>query len=258
MAAQPDRAVVAEARSPSLNFSTPFSRASHLISIIVPVLNEAETLAQHLSALQHFRAAGHELIVVDGGSDDQSTEIAKPLCDKLLVSLKGRAIQMNHGAQQASGALLLFHHCDSILPTEALTLLESIALNQQCWGRFDVQLSENKGLLRLVGKMMSLRSRWTHIATGDQSIFVSKILLQQINGIPLQPLMEDIELSKRLKKIHPPICLSAKVITSARRWKTHGTLKTIGMMWRLRLQYFWGTAPEKLVQIYYPNSNNCT
>lgn len=223
-----------------------------MISIIIPVLNEANGLTQHLQALQPFRAAGHELIVVDGGSQDQSAALAKPLCDQVLCTSKGRAIQMNLGAQQAKGTLLLFHHCDSTLPEEALLLLTPL-INSVCWGRFDVELSETTGLLGLVGTMMSLRSRWTGIATGDQSMFVSKALFQQIGGFPNQPLMEDIALSASLKKRQPPICFTAKVITSARRWQKNGVLRTIVLMWCLRLSYFLGVRPETLVKIYYPN-----
>ncbi|OPX56527.1 transferase 2, rSAM/selenodomain-associated [Oceanospirillum multiglobuliferum] len=224
-----------------------------MISIIVPVLNEAEGLALHLQALQAFRVEGHELIVVDGGSTDQSVHIAQPLCDKLLHSPKGRALQMNAGAEHAEGHLLLFHHCDSTLPPDALSLLAPIANAQPCWGRFDVQLDERKGLLALVGHMMNLRSRLTGIATGDQSIFVSRQLWRQIGGIPIQPLMEDIELSTRLKKLQKPICFHAKVTTSARRWQKNGTIKTILFMWQLRLRYFFGDSPEHLVRLYYPD-----
>jgi len=222
------------------------------LSIIIPVLNEQNSIAAFLQSLQSLREAGSELIVVDGGSSDDTVVSALGLCDKLLNAEKGRALQMNMGANAASGAVLLFLHADTRLPSNAdKIILTSIANSKRCWGRFDVKLSSDSSLFRLIAGMMNFRSRVTGIATGDQAIFVSADIFRQIGGFQNIPLMEDIAISKQLKKISTPICLHEKVTTSSRRWEEQGSWKTILLMWRLRWAYFLGEDPKVLVAKYY-------
>lgn len=221
------------------------------ISIIIPILNEAEVLVGHLKSLQAARDEGHEVIVVDGGSTDGSQALAKPYADQLLVAKCGRAQQMNAGAGVASGDILLFLHIDTLLPDDGLSeIVQAGTTNANTWGRFDVRLSGNKRFFRVIESMMNWRSRMTGIATGDQAIFVSRNLFHRLHGFADIPLMEDVEISRRLKKIGPPICLTQRVITSSRRWEVGGTLKTIFLMWRLRLAYWLGADPALLVRHY--------
>lgn len=222
------------------------------LSIILPVLNEGERLRGALGALRRLRGAGHEVIVVDGGSDDDTARIAGELADRCLVAPRGRAAQMNAGAQEASGDVLLFLHADTLLPPAADRLiLDGLTQSGRSWGRFNVRLAGKHPLLRLVGWMMNLRSRLTGIMTGDQAIFVRRDWFKRISGYPEIALMEDIALSKRLKQEGPPLCLRQKVLTSSRRWREHGILRTILAMWSLRLAYFLGADPERLAQRYY-------
>jgi rSAM/selenodomain-associated transferase 2 len=224
-----------------------------LISIIIPVLNEQQGIVRQLKQLQHFREQGHEIIVVDGGSHDKTLVLATPFVDHVLHSRSGRAYQMNFGASHAQGDLLLFQHCDSDLPDQALSLLER--LPKDTWGRFDVRLTGDHPMFRVIAFMMNWRSRLTGIATGDQSIFVSRLLFEKIGGFPEQPLMEDIELSTHLKKQQRPVCLNTPLTTSSRRWQKKGIWQTILLMWRLRLAYFFGAPADQLVRQYYPSYN---
>jgi len=221
------------------------------ISIIIPVLNEAEVLATHLKKLQSVRAQGHEIIVVDGGSEDESRCLAGPQVDQLLMSKRGRALQMNKGAEVASGDVFLFLHIDTFLPDDGVTaIINNINLDQDIWGRFDVRLSGSRKFFRAIETMMNWRSRISGIATGDQAIFITRHLFQRIHGFADIPLMEDVEICRRLKKIHPPVCLSQRVITSSRRWELGGVFKTIWLMWRLRLAYWLGVDPATLARQY--------
>lgn len=220
------------------------------ISIILPVLNEAECLSSCLQTLQMYRRRGHEVIVVDGGSEDGSIDIALPLVDRLLHSKPGRALQMNKGAQMASGDLLVFLHADTKLPENGQRVLELIAHTDKCWGRFDVCLSASSLIYKVIGFCMNVRSRLSGIATGDQAIFVSRTLFQEVGGFPEIALMEDIAISLTLKKKVTPICVRGKVITSARRWERNGVLKTIIKMWSLRWRYMWGSDVEVLANEY--------
>jgi len=195
-----------------------------------------------LQALAPLRARGHEVIVVDGGSSDGTPDIAAGLCDRVLSAPRGRAAQMNAGARVAIGDVLLFLHADTRLPSDADALVCNSA-----WGRFDVEIEGRHPLLPVVACAMNLRSRLTGIATGDQAMFVRRSLFP---GFPEIALMEDVALSKALKKIDPPSCLRARVITSGRRWEAHGVLRTIFLMWRLRLLYFLGASPEALARKY--------
>ena len=221
------------------------------ISIIIPVLNEAALIVQTLSALQPLRAAGHELIVVDGGSSDDTIALSEPLADQIIRSPRGRSRQMNAGAKIARGEILLFLHSDSLLPKGAdQWIICEMEKRGKNWGRFDVRLSGRHFLFRIVELLMNLRSRITCIATGDQAIFVKKKLFETVGGFPDIDLMEDITMSKFLKKYGPPLCLWQKVATSSRRWQRKGIFRTILLMWFLRLIYFYKADPSQLARFY--------
>jgi rSAM/selenodomain-associated transferase 2 len=224
------------------------------LSVIIPTLQEAAGIAACLGALQALRAAGHEVIVADGGSTDGTAALAAPLADRVLHTPPGRARQMNAGARAAGGGALLFLHADTRLPVQAAVLIEQ-ALQQRVWGRFDVTIAGRSRWLPLVAAMMNLRSRLTGIATGDQTMFVTRTAFDTAGGFPEQPLMEDIELSRRLGRIGPPACLRARAVTSGRRWDTHGAWRTILLMWRLRFDYWRGVPAERLSARYYANAS---
>ena len=222
------------------------------ISIILPVLNEAAHIAAGLEALQPLRDQHCELIVVDGGSRDQTVALAEPLADRGILSSKGRASQMNVGVQHASNPILWFLHVDSQPPPAAANLIRAALSDpRRHWGRFDVRLSGCRSGLRVVETLMNVRSRITGIATGDQGIFVRREQFEQIGGYPPIALMEDIALSRLLKRHSWPVCLRQPLITSSRRWERDGIARTILLMWRLRLAYFLGADPERLARIYY-------
>jgi rSAM/selenodomain-associated transferase 2 len=221
------------------------------LSIIVPVLNEEAGIAAALQALVPLRARGAEVIVVDGGSADRTAALAGPLCDRLIVAPRGRAAQMNAGAGAAHGDVLLFLHADTQLPADADRLIVAgLAQAGRGWGRFDVRIAGQHPLLPLIAVLMNLRSRLTGIATGDQAIFVDKAAFAAVGGYPEIALMEDIVLSRRLKRRSRPLCLAARALTSGRRWEKHGVVRTVLTMWRLRLAFFFGAAPEKLAARY--------
>jgi len=221
------------------------------ISIVVPARNEARIIATTLEHLQPWRTRGAEIILVDGHSSDRTAATAAPLCDRVLVCDPGRAAQMNAGAAAANGELLLFLHADTQLPAEAEAELQRItARDGAVWGRFDVALDAPGVAYRVIETMMNLRSRLTGIATGDQAVFVSRALFARVRGFPDLALMEDIELSKRLRAIRRPICLRSRVRTSARRWQEHGIVPTVVKMWWLRCAYFLGVSPARLGASY--------
>jgi rSAM/selenodomain-associated transferase 2 len=192
---------------------------------------------------------GHEVVVVDGGSTDGTPQLAAPLADRVISSSPGRAAQMNAGALAAMSDALLFLHADTRLPSGWPGLVSS-ALATQPWGRFDVTLDSQRALLALVAFMMNVRSRITGIATGDQAMFMTRAAFDAAGGFPNLALMEDVALSKRLRKIGRPACIGEKATTSARRWERHGVLRTIVLMWRLRLLYFFGADTRRLARIY--------
>lgn len=220
------------------------------LSIVVPVLNEAPRIVTLLESLAPLLSQECELIVVDGGSDDQTLQLAAPLCSHALRVARGRASQMNAGAAVAQGEALLFLHADTRLPDDAPVLIREALAADHAWGRFDVTIEGRSRMLPIIAGLMNLRSRASGIATGDQAIFVRTAVFKQVGGFAAQPLMEDIELSRRLKRLTPPACLRAKVRTSGRRWEQHGVWRTILLMWRLRLQYWLGTPPETLARSY--------
>jgi rSAM/selenodomain-associated transferase 2 len=221
------------------------------LSIIVPVLDEAGVIAAALDALAGLRAAGHEVIVVDGGSTDGTPDFAAPRADRVARAPRGRASQMNAGERLASGDVLLFLHADTRLPPRAdRAVLDGLAGSGRAWGRFDVRIEGAHPLLRVVAALMNARSRWTGIATGDQAIFVRRDAFAAVGGFPPVALMEDVALSAALKRVSRPLCLRERVVTSGRRWESRGPVRTILLMWWLRLRFFFGAAPERLAQRY--------
>ena len=226
-------------------------RPAKRLSIIIPALNEAEGIVATLESLGELRRRGHEVIVVDGGSGDGTASLAEGLADRVLVASAGRAGQMNAGARVATGDVLLFLHADSRLPDAADRLvLEGLDAGAAVWGRFDVRIAGAHPLLRVVETMMNLRSRLTHICTGDQGIFVRRATFETVGGYPDQELMEDIAISVRLRRLCAPLCLRERSLTSARRWEEQGVLRTIARMWWLRLRYALGVAPARLARDY--------
>jgi len=220
------------------------------LSIIIPTLNECGAIGSLLESLQPLRQAGHEVILVDGGSRDGTVQVAAPFADQLLSVAPGRAGQMNAGADTAHGTILWFLHADTSLPAGAEERVISGIAAGAIWGRFDVRLSGQQPLLRVVAFMMNLRSRWTGIATGDQAIFVRRDAFNDVGCFPDIPLMEDIVLSKRLKRVGKPLCLHLKLITSSRRWECQGICRTIALMWWLRLAFVLGVSPTRLARWY--------
>jgi rSAM/selenodomain-associated transferase 2 len=221
------------------------------LSIIMPVLDEGEGIGARLDALADMRSLGAEVIVVDGGSRDATIQRARLRADRVVSAPRGRAVQMNLGAAKASGEVLLFLHADTSLPADAdHVVLNRLERSDRAWGRFDVEIDGRHPLLPVVGWLMSLRSRLTGIATGDQAIFVRRGAFQTVGGFPEIPLMEDIALSKRLKRVSRPLCLHERVVTSGRRWDRNGALATILLMWRLRLAFYLGADPNELARRY--------
>jgi len=222
------------------------------LSIVVPVLNESDSIVYFLQSVRRTCARSTEIIVVDGGSNDGTATRAAAFCDRVITTAKGRAIQLNAGAKQASGTIVCFLHADSSLPPEAGNLMcDALGSPATGWGRFDVRLSGRHPMLRVIERLMNWRSRLTGIATGDQAMFMSRALFDEVGGFPEIALMEDIAMSDRLKRHSAPRCLSQAVLTSSRRWEKHGILRTIVLMWKLRLLYFLGVDPARLARYYY-------
>lgn len=220
------------------------------VSIIIPVLDEASHLEEMLKHLQVFRENGHEIIVVDGGSSDSTIDIAKASVDHVVESGRGRSRQMNAGADIAEFDVFLFLHADTVLPENACEVILSSINDGFQWGRFNVRLSGKRIPFRIIEFFINWRSRLSAIATGDQAIFVKRDVFEGLEGFPDIPLMEDIAISKLLKRISKPMCLSNTVITSSRRWERYGIFYTVLSMWRIRFLYFIGVTPERLVKYY--------
>ncbi|MBV1873014.1 MAG: TIGR04283 family arsenosugar biosynthesis glycosyltransferase [Gammaproteobacteria bacterium] len=222
-----------------------------MLSIIVPFLNEAQEMPKLCSHLQVLKDKGCEIILIDGGSEDDSLAITKQHGFPVLRAAAGRANQMNAGAATATGDTLLFLHADTRLPDSADTdIIEALQSGQYLWGRFDIHIDGKHPLLNVIAWFINQRSRMTSIATGDQGIFVKRALFQQVGGFPEQDLMEDIALTARLKKWGQPHCITTKISTSGRRWETQGVVATVLLMWRLRLAYWLGAPPETLKKQY--------
>lgn len=221
------------------------------LSIIVPALNEAGHIAATLDGLQPLRRRGAEIIVVDGGSSDDTAALAATRADRVLSAERGRARQMNAGAAAASGEILCFLHADTRLPEGADGLMiDGLARSRRSWGRFDVRIEGSHPLLRVIAWMMNRRSRLTGIATGDQAMFVTRSLFEAAGRFPEIALMEDIAFSRQLKIYGAPLCIAHPLTTSGRRWEQHGVWRTIALMWRLRLAYWLGANPDKLALRY--------
>lgn len=223
--------------------------AAH-IAVIVPVLNEATGLPELMARLQRLQHDGAEVVLVDGGSSDNSVSLAEKAGLPVSRSERGRALQMNTGAASSSADVFVFLHADTVLPPAALSAIQAGLQGTTCWGRFDVAIAGRSSLLPVVAWMMNWRSRLSGIATGDQAIFMTRQAFEKIGGFPAQPLMEDIEASRRLKALSRPVCLRDTVITSGRRWDTHGAWRTIILMWRLRWAYWRGRPASELAAAY--------
>lgn len=220
------------------------------LSIIVPVLNEADGIPGLIEHLLPLRHEGAELLLVDGASTDTTVSLAGGAGLPVIRAERGRARQMNAGAAQACGDSLLFLHADTRLPDQALQLIGSCLEGARCWGRFDVRISGRPALLKLVAALMNLRSRWTGVATGDQAMFMTRRAFDAVGGFPEQPLMEDVEMSKRLRRLSRPVCIQARATTSGRRWESRGVWRTILLMWRLRWAYWRGVPASRLAEAY--------
>lgn len=222
-----------------------------MLTIVIPVLNEAHEIATALGALRSLRGPDIEVIVVDGGSADMTLAVASGFCDLAITAPRGRASQMNAGAALARGRYLLFLHSDTRLPDGGCEeIATALGDGGRLWGRFDVKIGSDLATLGIVARLMNLRSRLTGIATGDQAIFVRRDAFERVGGFPDIPLMEDLAISKALKRLERPVCLTLKVTTSGRRWEKHGILRTILLMWRLRIAYFLGADPFDLAVRY--------
>ena len=218
------------------------------ISIIIPSLNEETGIVDFLSSLQSLRPRC-QLILVDGGSTDNTMKLASAYVDKLIISSAGRAIQMNKGATVANAPILLFLHADTLLPLDAIEQNHYATKLGYQWGWFNIKLTGHY-LLSIVAWLVNKRSRLTGIATGDQALFIDKTIFTKLGGFADISLMEDIELTSRLNKLGQAYCIPSKVISSGRRWLKFGIIKTILLMWSLRLRYFLGTSPSELEQLY--------
>jgi rSAM/selenodomain-associated transferase 2 len=220
------------------------------LSIVIPTLDEASAIEATLGSVQAIRARGGEVIVVDGGSRDATRALAAPFADRVIASPRGRAAQLNAGAAIATGDVLLFLHADSILPPAALEAVRRAIEDGREWGRFDVSIAGSGAMLPLIAAFMNARSRLSGIATGDQAMFVRRAAFSAVGGFQQIPLMEDVALSHALRGRSRPACLRERVVTSGRRWERHGTLRTILLMWRLRLEYALGADPHRLARRY--------
>jgi rSAM/selenodomain-associated transferase 2 len=222
-----------------------------MFSIVVPVLDEAAAVARAAPGWARLRAAGHEVLVVDGGSEDASRQLAAAHADRVLVGPRGRARQMNAGAAAARGAVLLFLHVDTVLPAAADALMaRALASRGAGWGRFDARIDDPHPAFRVIETMMNWRSALTGIATGDQAMFVDRGLFEGVGGFPDIALMEDLALSRALRARSWPARLRPPVRTSARRWRRGGIVRTVLLMWRLRLAYALGADPARLARRY--------
>src|ERR1700735_1846750 len=219
------------------------------LTIVIPVLNEAAIIVAALAALEPLRARGAEIIVAGGGRRDGTAALAQPCADRVIMAPRGRGAPMNAGAALGRGDALLFLHADTTLPDNADRLIDA-ALANRAWGRFDLRIAGRHPLLAIVARMINWRSRLTGIATGDQAIFVTRTAFMAVGGFPDLPLMEDIAIARRLKRLCRPFCIATPAITSGRRWEHNGVVRTILLMWRLRLSYYLGVEPALLAALY--------
>ena len=221
------------------------------LTIVVPVLDEAAIIAGALRALAPLRDRGAEVVVVDSGSGDGTPDLAAPYADRVVAAPCGRGAPMNLGAALGAGDMLLFLHADTVLPDHADDLIAA-ALEERAWGRFDLHITGRHPFLAVVTRMINWRSRLTGIASGDQAIFVTRAAFAAVGGFPDLPLMEDIALSQRLRRLCRPFCIGTPVVTSGRRFDRLGLFRTVLLMWRLRLAYYLGAAPARLAAKFPP------
>lgn len=219
------------------------------LTIVIPVLNEAAIIVAALGGLAPLRARGAEVIVVDGGSRDGTARLAQPLADHLIAAPRGRGAPLNAGAAIANGEALLFLHADTVLPENADHLID-VALVRCAWGRFNVRIAGKHKLFGVIAQMINWRSRITGVATGDQAIFMTREAFSSVGGFPDLPLMEDIAISRKLKRLCRPYCIRTPAVTSGRRWEQNGVYRTILLMWQLRLGYYLGVEPARLASRY--------
>lgn len=221
------------------------------LSVVIPALNESANIAGCLRSIAPLLARGAGVLVCDGGSSDDTAHIARAHGAQVLVCAKGRARQMNAGAAASDSHLLVFLHADTQLDETVVERLWSLAVSElSVWGRFDVRLSGPGAALRVIETCMNLRSRITGIATGDQVMFCSSDLFRSVNGFADIALMEDIELSAKLRRLQRPLCCVERVCTSSRKWREQGIVRTVVLMWRMRLAYAMGADPSHLAKIY--------
>lgn len=220
-------------------------------AVVVPVLNEAQGVNAVMQQARQLMAQGAHIVFVDGGSADGTPHLLRQNGFEVLVSGTGRARQMNTGARHAPGGILLFLHADTTLPEAALDHVAHALAGRRVWGRFDVHIAGHSRWLPMVAFMMNRRSRCSGIATGDQALFMTRAAFDAVGGFPELPLMEDIEMSRALKRLSRPVCLRCKATTSGRRWDTRGVWRTILLMWRLRWAYWRGTSAEDIARAYH-------
>jgi len=219
------------------------------VAVVVPLLNEADGLPRLLQSLK--ACAPDELMLVDGGSSDGTAQILQGSELRFLTSKPGRAVQMNAGARVCESDIILFLHADTDISSGSVEFLRELGGKpDMVGGRFDVRLSGQQIALRVIEWFINLRSRLSRISTGDQAMFVRREVFEAMGGFSDIPLMEDVEFSRRLKRRGKIACLRQKVCTSSRRWEGHGMVRTVVLMWRLRLLYWLGVSPEKLVEMY--------
>ena len=219
------------------------------ISVVIPAYNRADLLPRTVASVAEQTYRVHEVIIVDGGSADNTLALSYKLADHVIISKAGRALQMNSGASIATGDIFVFLHADTFLPDNAVQTITAAMLGNR-WGRFNIRLSSNRRVFRLIEGLINLRSCFTSIATGDQVMFIDRSLFVEVGGFAEIALMEDVEISRRLKKKNRPVCIKQKVITSSRRWESRGIVATVFLMWKIRLYYFFGMSPDKLNRLY--------
>jgi rSAM/selenodomain-associated transferase 2 len=220
------------------------------LSIIIPVLNEADHLDEGLARLFSLSwvVDNCEVIICDGGSQDNSLEIARRYSCRIEHSAASRAIQMNQGAAVAQGRHLLFLHADSILPAD----LDRLFPGDARWGHFRLRLDNEAFVYRVIELAVNLRSRVTRVAGGDQGLYFARDFFQSLGAFPSIPLMEDVAICKLARREAGPEIIESPMHSSSRRWQNNGVLKTIVLMWSLRLAYCCGVDPVRLHRIYYP------
>ena len=220
------------------------------LSIVIPVLNEADCLEHTLAFLfeRDWVNRDCEVLISDGGSDDASVEIARRYPCRIIDSAAGRALQMNTAAAHARGRRLLFLHADSELPPEAEQLLQT----DMPWGFFRLRLNGRHPAFRVIETAINLRTAWSKLAGGDQGLFFDSGFFKSLGGFPQIRLMEDIAICKLARRRAAPQILSSAIVTSSRRWQQRGIVKTVLLMWWLRLAFWLGVDPDRLHEFYYP------